>query len=445
MFWRVTFVTALLTAAAGVALLFTHEAGWRMLVGGVVYCLLTARLAWRADTRRVLRRLAAEVKALGAHTPLPPGELPEFDSPRRELEELGFTWQEDVRRGSGDVRLLCNAGGKIWAEITRSRRGRPYVSLYAFFIDGTVIRYSNRPGWFPEFSHPGAKLFIEGSGKRSVPQLLRGVKNEIEDQSMMLPEVFSLPALIPESTADFLRKRDAVEIRRRLAKIACPFCKADLVRWGIGEAETERLLELRRINGGEYNDYLPGTPTLSLVPAAEAVRSRIGGLPGLPSGVDWPLTREEHPMRFAARIDFAELPELSCVGLLPKRGMLYFFHAGDRDWRVLYSERPEREGEEFAPEMVEVNAPQPIAFRETETRVGNRRRGNQMFGYPASARRARMDLDCVKATAGRFPSAPEEWLLLLQVDEEEALYFWIHQGDLALRRFDRVHLFTERR
>lgn len=80
--------------------------------------------------------------------------------------------------------------------------------------------------------------------------------------------------------------------------------------------------------------------------AAAATKSRFGGLPALPSAIDWPRMKDGTPLHFLAQVDCRALP---FPGGLPERGMLFFFgrdddeqiwdeeFAGDRPWRVIHA------------------------------------------------------------------------------------------------------------
>jgi len=62
-------------------------------------------------------------------------------------------------------------------------------------------------------------------------------------------------------------------------------------------------------------------------------KSRSGGLPSLPEGVDWPVSLETKvPLHFLAQIDLAALPATPLPGCpfeatLPRQGMLFFFYS----------------------------------------------------------------------------------------------------------------------
>lgn len=83
--------------------------------------------------------------------------------------------------------------------------------------------------------------------------------------------------------------------------------------------------------------------------SGSGVRSRLGGLPQLPDGLEWPIGEidgKATPMHFLAQIDCTELPRVD--PRMPVTGMLYFFvvNAEEQLWiddphnltRVLYAE-----------------------------------------------------------------------------------------------------------
>jgi len=72
------------------------------------------------------------------------------------------------------------------------------------------------------------------------------------------------------------------------------------------------------------------------------VRSRLGGLPCLPDGVEWPLGEEAVPLHFLAQIDCSELPKLDAR--LPESGMLFFFARDDEEQVWGYGDDPAADG-----------------------------------------------------------------------------------------------------
>lgn len=79
-------------------------------------------------------------------------------------------------------------------------------------------------------------------------------------------------------------------------------------------------------------------------------RSKLGGLPDLPSGTDWP-RRGEKPLAFIGQLDLAEVHEHLRDPTVPSSGLLSFFYEADLwtsgdspedrgAWRVLFTHGP---------------------------------------------------------------------------------------------------------
>jgi uncharacterized protein YwqG len=68
---------------------------------------------------------------------------------------------------------------------------------------------------------------------------------------------------------------------------------------------------------------------LKTAPAVESKlppgRTKIGGRPDLPEGLQWPRFADGKPLAFLAQINLAELPAGVKLARLPKSGILYFF------------------------------------------------------------------------------------------------------------------------
>lgn len=61
-------------------------------------------------------------------------------------------------------------------------------------------------------------------------------------------------------------------------------------------------------------------------------RSKLGGLPDLPSDIAWPCSSEHgEPLAFICQIDLTQLVGLDARARLPRRGMLYLFSICDND------------------------------------------------------------------------------------------------------------------
>ncbi|ARN80366.1 DUF1963 domain-containing protein [Methylocystis bryophila] len=91
------------------------------------------------------------------------------------------------------------------------------------------------------------------------------------------------------------------------------------------------------------------------------VRSRLGGLPCLPDGVDWPIGEGYEgatPLHFLAQIDCSELPPIDAR--LPKSGMLFFFARDDEEQIWGQTDDPAADGRViFAPDAELCNSERP--------------------------------------------------------------------------------------
>jgi uncharacterized protein YwqG len=98
-----------------------------------------------------------------------------------------------------------------------------------------------------------------------------------------------------------------------------------------------------------------------IVPASSIVRplsavalgaSHLGGLPDLPSGLEWPRCPDARPMAFLAQLNLADATGVRLETPLPRKGQLYFFYDVEKQpwglnpadaghWRVLLAEAGE--------------------------------------------------------------------------------------------------------
>ncbi len=224
--------------------------------------------------------------------------------------------------------------------------------------------------------------------------------------------------------------------------------------------------------------------------------SRLGGLPDLPPGVDWP--RRDlvgTPLAFLAQVNLAEVAPADLERVLPATGILYFFvdpedyfdfAPGDQDrWRVLYSESIPTEGPTPAPSDLGdagrfptysvTSVPEwslhharvddlPLTDSEREEYLDALPESpvHQLLGHPLPIQGDVME-DIASAVRNHFDSpgerrtprlAAEDWTLLLQIDSHYEqngwmwgdggmLYFGIRREDLAVHRFDRVWLMMQ--
>lgn len=234
---------------------------------------------------------------------------------------------------------------------------------------------------------------------------------------------------------------------------------------------------------------------------AEDAGSRFGGTALLPPGHDWPRTGDGKPLSFLALVNTADVQAPAEVPGLPADTLLGFFYEAD-----------EQQGWGFRPDDRQFSAVIPVpaasavavtappgaltfpAYRmlpRTVTTIpdqdeppleeldadftayqrlsedlepDDKAPWHRMFGWPELVQ-SPMQLECQLASSGlnvggpegyRDPRAAElaagaaDWLLLLQLDTDDALawmwgdvgtiYYWIRRQDLLAGRFDQAWL-----
>ena len=233
--------------------------------------------------------------------------------------------------------------------------------------------------------------------------------------------------------------------------------------------------------------------------------SKMGGVPDLPAGMEWPRRSDGVALTFIAQINFAEVHPFDLDGKLPERGMLWFFYdcsdegmpwgfdSADADgWQVHYAETADLEPVE-APEDLEVTfSAAGITFASgidllsTDSDLCDdlelpdeemddyfdwmdEREGecNKLLGHSDNIQGG-MELECEYVTNGIYcgdPSGYEKakalgldknaarWSLLMQVESNEdlgmmwgdmgRLYLWITDEDLKARRFEKSWLILQ--
>lgn len=222
-------------------------------------------------------------------------------------------------------------------------------------------------------------------------------------------------------------------------------------------------------------------------------QSRIGGLPELPAGTDWP-QRKGKPAPFLAQINCAELATHTADTGLPPEGMLYFFHDLEF-WKpgqpeesplVIYSKAGASGQSTPAPAGLATVYPAfPVTFERQPTFPGgltpefealqlSEAEEEAYFAALAEWERAHVwdggrDTGCHQVgghagliqedvreefaqAAGAADSAPE-WRLLLQFDSDDdlgvmwgdggRLYFGLRAADLQARRFERTQVIMQ--
>jgi len=242
-------------------------------------------------------------------------------------------------------------------------------------------------------------------------------------------------------------------------------------------------------------------------PPVSPADSRIGGVPWLPAGIEWP-RRDGRPLAFIAQIDLASQPRGLAGQGLPSTGMLLFFYdATQTTWgfdpkdagsfAVIHVDTP---GPPASPEWPADVPPdarfRPVAISSEETvllppwesvliedleldeeqaeayqNLLEQTEGDEdqclLGGYPDQIQ-GDMTLECALVAAGLYcgdatayqdPRLPAfrrdalDWRLLLQVPSVDAagmmwgdaglLYYWIRDEDLRARRFDRSWLILQ--
>jgi uncharacterized protein YwqG len=232
--------------------------------------------------------------------------------------------------------------------------------------------------------------------------------------------------------------------------------------------------------------------------------SKLGGDPDLPPDFIWSEWNGT-PMAFLAQFRLDELAPHDIENLLPPTGMLYFFYeaqeqpwGGDIEdeggWRVFhytgqvsdlvrtpppknipeysrFREIPVRfeqrymlpfdggELETLAPELGELIEEEWEAYTELANRLAKVEEDTPkhwLLGYHASIQDT-ASAEVVQTLLGLLwddaLAQIDEWVLLLHLDTDDAtemmwgdagtLYFWIHQDDLAARRFDKVWMILQ--
>ncbi len=245
-----------------------------------------------------------------------------------------------------------------------------------------------------------------------------------------------------------------------------------------------------------------GVPALQLRPASTKTFSRLGGLPNLPPGLEWPEWTGK-PQAFLGQLDLAEVHH-AMPSFLPAAGYLYFFYDQEQGvwgfdpkdagaWRVLYSpattslpaEHPAPKGLDSdyvyhakpvslhpiisLPDSERLPPGQSLDDDDSDTYFTMREEPyegmvhHQMFGFPIAVQNDGMEEECQFVTNGiylgnaeghRDPRAAalkvgaKEWKLLLQLDSDDdtgwmwgdvgTLYFWIRESDARQSDFSKV-------
>ncbi|GCE09097.1 YwqG family protein [Dictyobacter aurantiacus] len=233
--------------------------------------------------------------------------------------------------------------------------------------------------------------------------------------------------------------------------------------------------------------------------------SKIGGIPDLPQGQQWPM-KKDAPLSFVAQIRLDEVAPYDTNHRLPQQGMLWFFYDAKQEtygedpqdaggWSVLYSS----DIQHLQPARVPTSLPQEARFKTSTvgfdamstmsqqpqleiadlawnnddqakydtvyasfTGKPSTQPHHQMLGYPETLQDD-MRLQCQMMTNGitdaddpkvaELSKSANEWQLLLQVDSDERinmnwpgsgmLYYWIKLADLQAQKFDSTWLVAQ--
>ncbi|MBQ2446525.1 MAG: DUF1963 domain-containing protein [Oscillospiraceae bacterium] len=230
--------------------------------------------------------------------------------------------------------------------------------------------------------------------------------------------------------------------------------------------------------------------------------SKFGGQPDLPTGTAWFRNPDTGLLlSFVCQIDLAQAAPFDTEGLLPHKGLLYFFcdctrdhrsrvfEPGDRNgWKLYYFEgdpgqlcpAPFPEGTQTLPKVFpcapisfasrpelplmsaelarKLRLPKEEGFRDRcwrWTDEATKRNPNKLLGHADPIQDA-MEGECEKAlqaSQGAAGTKNHSWRLLLQIDsmgklrmnwaDDGRLYLWITEEDLAQRHFHKAQLILQ--
>lgn len=239
----------------------------------------------------------------------------------------------------------------------------------------------------------------------------------------------------------------------------------------------------------------------------KATNSKFGGVPALPSGVEWPSWNGTN-LIFLAQVNFKELQAATPRTELPATGLLLFFYDANQStwgfdpkdkgsWRVIYTDGetalarwpaklPAEARLKEAPMRFQAVQTLPVSpfkvtgYDELDEKSQERfdaivheylernKPMHQLLGNAVPIQGDNMQLECQLVSNGLYcgdgrgyndPRAEKlgdgakEWVLLAMIDTDEprgwmwgdggCLYFWIRQEDLKARRFENVWMILQ--
>lgn len=115
----------------------------------------------------------------------------------------------------------------------------------------------------------------------------------------------------------------------------------------------------------------------------EVGESKLGGLPDLPEGVEWP-RRDGRPLAFLAQLSMADVPRAEGEPALPRRGLLsIFYDVQEQPWGF---DPKDRGG------AVVMHWPEPRGLARAEAPKGTYDTMNEEYDRPFAARRVRYEV-----------------------------------------------------
>lgn len=235
--------------------------------------------------------------------------------------------------------------------------------------------------------------------------------------------------------------------------------------------------------------------------------SKLGGMPDLPPGFNWP-TFEDRPLSFLAQLNILDFSKYNTKGMLPSEGILYFFYNNEKqiwgfnpmdrgNWLVAYSDIPYQQLSRTAPppelyqndifktgelffyseatlpgwealsiQSLELDSEELDKYQMLTEQVNNLNdlKIHRVLGHPQEIQ-GEMQLECQLVSHGLYLDAyndprrkdleagAHKWQLLFQLDSEEdlgmfwgdigRLYFWIPQDALKARNFNQAWLILQ--
>ncbi len=217
-------------------------------------------------------------------------------------------------------------------------------------------------------------------------------------------------------------------------------------------------------------------PAISLIQNDSKSFSKLGGLPYLPQGLDWP-ENNGTPLEFICQIDLSEIPTEFSQYKLPESGQLFVFYDQSSgswgfdpqdkgDWKIVYSSLPPKHNETPLSEkwnkdkiifnekfitLVQIDTypdwqddrirslqltdKQAEEYDEIIHSVYKGQEQHQLFGFPSLVQDNEMAWECELVTNGiycgdakgyqtetaqKLKENISDWVMLLQIDSDDS-------------------------